>query len=739
MRNVRFCRSVSALLLLSGYTGITPLARADQNYSQQVFFENSLSPGSYFYSEGRASAPSTMHLIDGRLPVETSSFVSAPNALELQWQSKPEGGWSVELRLYEWRNRTLGFPGNYLWIWMCAPDGIQAKALPKLALHDSGGNFTETLAIGTFTSDLLPGKWTRVRIPLSAFKTASVHPFQAHHLNRLIFLQDAADSAPHTLFLDDIRVEDEPQSEHTLQSPTIVSAKGYERHIDITWKPVDDPTLAQYVIYRSVGGAPFQPIGVERPGVNRFCDFTGDPHMTASYRVTARTSTLRESLPSGVVTASTRPMTDDELLTMVEEASFRYYWEAAEPHSGMTRESQPGDDDMVAVGASGFGIMALVVGAERGFITRQEASDRLLRITGFLATADRFHGAWPHFLSGSTGHCLPVFGIYDNGADLVETSFLMEGLLTARQYFKNDGAAGHELYQRITALWEGVDWNWFRATPKHDALYWHWSPDYSFEIANRLTGWNEVMITYLLAIASPRHGIPAGDFYSGFAGEGIGAHYANHQTFYGIPLAVGGPGTGGPLFFTDYSFMGFNPRGIHDKFTDYFVNNRDQALINQAYCIHNPNHWRGYGADDWGLTAVDGPEGYVPYEPTQSLDDGTIAPTGAISAMAYTPEQSTTALLHFYRDLGAQVWSIYGFRDAFNLQKDWYSGITMGLNQAPMAVMIENWRSGLIWKNFMANPEIAPMLDAIGFRADKSANRAEIIRDPQSRKRLDTP
>jgi hypothetical protein len=362
--------------------------------------------------------------------------------------------------------------------------------------------------------------------------------------------------------------------------------------------------------------------------------------------------------------------------------------------------------------------MSLIVGADRGFITRQQAIDRLLRITAFLDTADRYHGAWPHFLSGSTGHTLPVFGMFDNGADLVETSFLMEGLLSARQYFKGDSPSERELYKRITNLWQTVDWNWFRATPKRDALYWHWSPDYSFYIANRLTGWNEVMITYLEAIASRSHGIPGSDYYSGWAGEGIGNQYANGKTYYGITLPVGG-GTGGPLFFTDYSFMGYDPHGRRDKFADYFENNRDQALINQEYCIHNPHHWKGYGADTWGLTAVDGPDGYVPYEPTQDLDDGTIAPTGAISAFAYTPEPSMLALKHFYRDLGAQVWGIYGFRDAFNLQENWYSGITMGLNQAPMAVMIENYRTGLVWRSFMANPEIQPMLSAAGFTASK--------------------
>ena len=691
-------------------------AHGDQNYSQQVFFENGLSPGSYFYSTGKVSAPSTVRLVDGKVPVETEQFISGPNALSLEWDSLPGGNWTAELRLQTWRNRTLDFPGANLWLWLYSSEGIRASDLPKIALRDMEGDFTGPLEIGVYTPGLQSGKWTRVRIPLTAFHTTSMHPFERRRLNTVVFVQGTADAVKHSLYIDDIRIEDDPPSgQKAPATPQDLRAMGYERHVDITWNPVPDPALAQYVIYRSRDGGPFKAIGVQRAGVNRYCDYVGDPHVTASYRVTARTSSLKESAPSMQVTASTHPMTDDELLTMVQEASFRYYWEAAEEHSGMTRENTPGSDDIVALGATGFGVMAIIVGADRGFITHQQAVDRLLRMTKFLETADRYHGAWPHFLSGASGRRLPVFSMYDNGADLVETSFLMEGLLTARQYFKGDGAAGHELHERITRLWQGVDWDWFRATPERDALYWHWSPEYAFHIANRLTGWNEVMITYLEAIASPTHPIPASDYYSGWAGGGIGIRYANGESYFGITLPVG-RGTGGPLFFTEYSYLGLDPRGLHDRFADYAENNRAQAKINQAYCIENPHGWKGYGADAWGLTAVDGPIHYVPYEPTQRLDDGTIAPTGAISAMPYTPQESMAALRHFYRDLGAQVWDIYGFRDAFNLQQNWYSGIAMGLNQAPMAVMIENYRSGLLWKNFMANPEIQPMLEKIGFR-----------------------
>jgi hypothetical protein len=697
----------------------SPAVAADQNYSQQVFFENSLSPDAYYYSSGNVSAPSLLKLVGNKLPVETSTFVSGPNALELEWKSAPEGSWDAEVSLYNWRNRRIDFPGDSLFLWLYAKDGVRATDLPKIALLDLERNFTGQLALGAFTSDLPPGRWTRVRVPLAAFASASLQPFEPRRLTTIVFAQGNADGATHSLYVDDIRVEDAHNADvHTPATPAMVQVKGYERHFDIRWTSKPDPAIAQFVIYRALPGEPFRAIGVQRNGVNRFTDYIGDAHATASYKVSARTSSLRESAPSEPVAASTHPMTDEELLSMVQEASFRYYWEANEPVSGMARESTPGDDDVIAVGASGFGIMAMVVGAERGFATREQVLDRMLQITAFLARADRYHGAWPHFLSGRTGHTLPVFGIYDDGADLVETSFLMQGLLTARQYFSGSSEKERRLRDEITVLWQGVEWDWYRATPEKDALYWHWSPRFGFHIANRLEGWNEVMITYLLAIASPTHPVPPSLYNTGYTAQHGDHRYGERKTYYGIELDMNyTPGSPGPLFFTHYSYMGYDPRGWHDKYADYFVHSRNESLVSQAYSIANPQHWKGYGADTWGLTAVDGPDGYHEYKPFTE-DDGTIAPTGAISAFAYTPQQSMLALKHYYRDLGAQVWDIYGFRDAFNQQANWYSGITMGLNQAPMTVMIENQRTGLIWRCFMSAPEILKMRQAIGLMPD---------------------
>jgi hypothetical protein len=489
------------------------------------------------------------------------------------------------------------------------------------------------------------------------------------------------------------------------------------------------------VIYRSLDEKSFEPVGIQLPGVHRYADFLGKAGVTARYKVAASDRQHRQSPLSPSTSTSTREFSDEELLTMLQEACFHYYWDGADPQSGMTRENIPGDDRMVATGASGFGIAALIVAVERGFITREQGVERLAKIVGFLERTQRYHGAWSHYMDGSTGETMPVFGTFDNGGDLVETSFLMQGLLAARQYFHSTNEKERALYDHITRLWEGVEWDWYRENSASDFLYWHWSPQWAWQIHHPLVGFNEVMITYLLAMSSPTHAVPVDLYYSGWAGQSKtaidyrggwsgahdGDHYGNGHTYYGIKLDVG-VGTGGPLFFTHYSYIGFDPHSLRDCFTSsYFENNRNITLINRAYSIANPKHFKGYGANAWGLTASDGPEGYVPHAPDDNDDKGTLTPTGALASFPYTPEASMTAFKHYYRDLGAEMWDLYGPRDAFSPSHNWISPIYMGLNQAPITVMIENYRTGLVWKQFMSNPEIGDMLKRLDAVTDKQA------------------
>ena len=717
----RLVRRAAALLLISV---VAVSVRADTEYYRHVFFDNSLTPDSYFYSAGKATAPSLLTLLDSKLPVETRTFLTPPNALRLEWTSQPGGGWVAQIGVLKFRNREIKFDGDVLSFWCFAPRQIGSAGLPLVRIEDSSENFSGPLPLAKFSGALPAGRWVHVKIPLRDFATASIHLLETNHLGKLIFSQASADAAPHILIIDQITIEDSRigAARSALPAPQEVTATGYERHIDVAWKPVVSEHLRHYVIYRSMDGKSFEPVGIQARGLRRYTDFLGKTDQTASYKVAAFSADELRSPMSSAASASTRPLSDDELLTMLQTECFRYYWESSGPHSGMARENIPGDDRIVATGASGFGILALVVGMDRGFITRTQGIARLHKIVSFLEKAPRYHGAWSHFMDDATGASLPVFSMFDDGGDLVETAFLMEGLLTVRQYLNQSSAQEMVLYDRISHLWETVEWDWYRQTPQSDALYWHWSPQWSWHINHRLTGFNEVMIVYLLAIASPTHAVPVDLYYTGWADRAGDAakdnDFLNGKTFYGIKLDVGTK-EGNPLFFAYYSYMGFDPRGIRDRFTDYFENNRNLALINRAYCIENPKHHKGYGPDSWGLTASDGPSGYRAHAPDPNNDTGTMTPTGALASFPYVPEASMAALKHFYRDLGDRLWGIYGPRDAFDLDHNWFAPIYMGLNQTPITVMVENYRTGLLWRLFMSNPEMKPMLERIGFKVDQ--------------------
>jgi hypothetical protein len=361
----------------------------------------------------------------------------------------------------------------------------------------------------------------------------------------------------------------------------------------------------------------------------------------------------------------------------------------------------------VTSGGSGFGILAVVVAAERGWITRREAVDRMGTIAAFLERADRFHGAWPHWLNGRTGKVIP-FSPKDDGADLVETAFLVQGLLTARQYFDQDTDEEATLRRLITELWEGVDWNWF--TNGEDVLHWHWSPRYQFEKNHHIRGWNECLITHVLASSSPAHPISPKVYHEGWA---RGGKMVNTEPYLGVRLPLGSP-TGGPLFFSHYSFLCLDPRNLRDRYANYWEQNVGHTLVNYEYCVREAKAEYGYSRRCWGLTASDDPWGYLAHAPGKR-DNGTIAPTAAISSMPYTPEKSLRAARYFHDELGRKLWGPYGFYDAFNLREDWFADQHLAIDQGPIVVMIENYRSGLVWDTFMQCKEIQRGLEKLEF------------------------
>lgn len=487
--------------------------------------------------------------------------------------------------------------------------------------------------------------------------------------------------------------------------PTNLKAEGHDSRIDITWDaPSAKGAEPTFNVYRADSAdGPYTLLNPKPYPFTVYSDFLGKNDITRYYRVALIGADGGEGPRLDAVSARTRAMSDEELVTSIEKATFRYFWDFGHPVSGLSREGIKHPRDTVTSGGTGFGLMTIMVGAERGFVSREAAAERILKMIRFLdEVTPRYHGVWSHWINGTTGQTIHFAGKEDNGGDIVETAFLVEGMLTVAQYFDRDTAVEREIRTRVDKMWREVEWSWYLREPDGKQLYWHWSPQYEWHRNHRIGGhFNECMIAYILGICSPTHPIPPECYYEGWVKDP--QTYANGKEFYGHKLAVGHD-YGGPLFFTHYSYLGLDPRAVTDRFCNYFENNRNISLIHQSYCKENPKEFAGYSDECWGLTASFSVKGYSAHEPRR--DNGTITPTAAISAMPYTPEASLKALKHFYHEHGPRIWGPFGFHDAFNVTHDWVSDTFLAIDQGTICPMIENHRTGLCWRMFMRNPDI---------------------------------
>jgi len=422
-----------------------------------------------------------------------------------------------------------------------------------------------------------------------------------------------------------------------------------------------------------------------------------------------------------------------EYIETVQKATFNYFWEFAHPISGMAAE-RTATPNIVTSGGTGFGVMSIIVASHRGWITRKDAVKHLIKMTVFLARADRFHGAWSHWLDGRTGKTVP-FGEKDNGGDLVETSYLVNGLLSARTYFDGVNAEEILLRKQITKLWETVEWDWY-ASRGDNLLYWHWSPKFAWEMNMPIRGYNECLITHVLAQASPTHAIKSEVYENTWKESNF---YENGKTYLGYKLPLSFP-YGGSLFFAHYSYLNLDPRLMQDEKVNYWKQNLAHTLINYSYCVKEAPKEFGYSSENWGLTASDDYNFYDAHSPTN--DNGTISPTAALSSFPYTPFQSYQALRYLYLKKGNPLFGNYGFYDAFNASKNWDSNQYLAIDQGPIVVMIENYRSGLLWEIGKKTPElwnglkkmnITPPINPTGFYMyipDPKTNEVELMQHP---------
>ena len=411
---------------------------------------------------------------------------------------------------------------------------------------------------------------------------------------------------------------------------------------------------------------------------------------------------------------------EEALLDLVQKQTFEYFWSGAEPVSGMARERihmdgmyPEHDQNVITLGGSGFGVMAILVGVERGFITREQALERYQQIVAFLEKADRFHGAWPHWME-ATGKVKP-FSPKDDGGDLVETAFMVQGLLTVAEYFRNGNEEERRLVNSIETLWKGVEWSWYTKGGQN-VLYWHWSTDYEWDMNFPVGGYNECLIMYILAASSPSYPIRPEVYDLGWARGGSITH---DTVYYGLHTVLDhyehSNDPVGPLFWAHYSYLGLNPAGLSDKYGDYWKVTRNHALINYRYALDNPEGYRGYGQEQWGLTSSYSMNGYAGHHPGHDL--GVISPTAALSSFPYTPRESMQFLKYLYLKADSLIGK-YGPYDAYSVSHKWFTPRYLAIDQGPIPVMIENYRSGLIWKLFMQNEDVRNGLRKLGFSVE---------------------
>jgi exo beta-1,2-glucooligosaccharide sophorohydrolase (non-reducing end) len=703
----RSARPLHLALLALATLVLVPVAARAQGV--RLFRDGS---GTYWdLSYGYASGSSIEVVNGSKAPLDYTTFWRGTSALRMRYTPRSGGDWLMGVANTGWAV-VDGVGLDSLIFWAYSPTALPASELPYVFIEDVNNTRSPRYPMSPYNPNGLPaGVWTRLVMPLAPIQAGPGSANMAK-LNKTFFAQNPASTmnVQRTVYLDELRwVYEDPTPP---VAPPVTDAMAFERHVDLLWDLPVPADVESYRVERRVNGTwtPWVWAAAERGGVSLWL---GAPAMSCSLRVITEDWSLRESAPSAEFTLSTVPLDDAAFLDMIERATFRYFWQGAHPTSGLIRE-RTSSGDICAAGGTGFGLMAIPVGVERGYVTRAQGVARVLQMLTFLSNAESYWGAFPHWINGVTGLNDHFLGPTDDTMDIVETAYLAEGLLTVRRYFDGAGTDEAQIRALATALWEGMDWTAFRGAGE-DALRWHRSPTSGLSSAY-VIGWNECMITYLLGVASPTHPLPPVCYHSGWARNGA---IELNQSYYGYPLSVG-YAYGGPMFFAHYSFVGFDPRAKRDAYANYNTHNRNHALVQVAYAAANPGGYTGYNADCWGLTASDDPYGYQAHA-AYSGDNGTITPSAALGSIVYVPREALRAAHTFYDTYGSSLWSFYGFLDAFHPGLGWTASDHIAIDQGPILLMIENYRSGLLWDRFMANPEIAPMLATLGFEPDSDA------------------
>jgi hypothetical protein len=675
----------------------------DQNYYDQGIVDVASLGASLF----EHTSPPGFPQYNDKVPCLSTAFKGL-TSLKFNYTSSAAGNWKASIFRSGWTTADIsGLDSISFYVY--STTDLPSSALPRIgikAINKSGFGEVASLLyrLSDYNGNVTAGVWTRITFPLSIILNDNGNSeLDMTSVKAVIFSQSETNGISRTILIDEITAY---KSLSVIPPIDNLTAAGYDSHAELAWNtPLAYLSYRVYASYNS--GASYDLRAETTDSV--YLDFVPPvgKNATVFYRVVT-TLQNRESLPSET-SATLRDYSDDELLDMVQRYTFRYFWEGAHQASAMALERTNGGDNTAASGATGMGLMAMIVAHEREYKPREEVKDRILKILDFLETCDRYQGAWSHWYNADTKHTQP-FTIDDDGGDLVETSFIAQALITLKHYFSGSDTKSVGIREKADLLWKGVNWNWYRQYGQN-VLYWHWSPNYLFSKNMRISGWNEALVAYVMAASSPDFTIPKEVYTEGWARNGA---MVVKRTYYSFEINLS-PNYGGPLFWIHYSHLGLNPKGLTDQYVNYWNEHVNTAKIHVAYAVANPSQFENYSDKCWGLTASDDPYGYTAHQPVTN-DNGTISPTAALASMPYTPEESIRALKYFYRERGQDLFGRFGPYDAFNDELNWVKKAYIGIDQGPIIIMIENHRTGLLWNNFMVDADVRAGLTKLGFQ-----------------------
>ena len=402
-----------------------------------------------------------------------------------------------------------------------------------------------------------------------------------------------------------------------------------------------------------------------------------------------------------VLKSSTTPsQASDRLLDEIERRACRYFYEMADPNTGLVRDrasaNEPYAPSVASIAASGFGLSALAIAAERGYLERGQAEARILLSLKFLCErVDQEHGFFYHFLDSDTGK-----RIWKSEASSVDTAWLLCGALHCRAYWSNN----KDIQKYAGELINRADWEWM--LNGRESLCHGWTPEGGF-LHYRWDAYSEVLAMYLLAIGSEKHPI------SPACWRAFARPMREYQGIFFIDA-------GAPLFVHQYSHAWFDFRDRHDFYADYFRNSVRATQAHRLYCLSYEHEFPWYGPDMWGVTASDSEKGYRIWASTDNPPDGTLVPCAAGGSLVFLPQMCGAVLQNMFDKYGDKIWTKYGFVDAFHPKEKWYSRYVLGIDQGILLLMAENWRTTSVWSSIMSTPEAHRAMDAVGLKLARS-------------------